>query len=117
MSEIIIIIFITVASFFLLVAAIGLVRLPDFYMRLHAATKGMTVGIGCMLIASAIFFSIESNKFEVQQVLITMFLFITAPMTVHMLAKAALHVRIQAKEGSLNADHLEDFRDRRVKQD
>lgn len=115
MSDIVIMVFMIVASFFLLVAAIGLVRLPDYYMRLHAATKGMTVGIGCMLIASAIFFSIQRNEFEVQQVLITLFLFMTAPITVHLMAKAALHVRIKAKPGSLNEDHLEDFRDRRVK--
>ncbi|MDT7929182.1 monovalent cation/H(+) antiporter subunit G, partial [Tepidimonas sp.] len=43
---------ILVASFFLLVGSIGLVRFPDFYMRLHAPTKASTLGVGGVLLAS-----------------------------------------------------------------
>ena len=43
---------IVIASFFLLVGAIGLARLPDFYMRLHAPTKASTLGVGGVLVAS-----------------------------------------------------------------
>ena len=45
-------ILIVVGAFFLLVGAIGMVRLPDFYMRLHAPTKASTLGVGGVLLAS-----------------------------------------------------------------
>jgi len=67
-------------------------------MRLHAPTKATTLGVGSLLIASMLFFSINNAMFSIHEVLITIFLFITAPVSAHMMAKAALHVDTKTLE-------------------
>lgn len=89
---------------FVLIGSIGLIKLPDFYTRLHAPTKATTLGMGSLLIASLIFTSHSTGNVHVQQLLITLFLFITAPIAAHMLAKTALHLRIQAVERTSNSE-------------
>ncbi len=76
---------------FALVGSIGLVRLPDFFSRLHGPTKSTTLGVGGMLIASAIHFSAGAGT-SLHELLVTMFLFMTAPVSAHLLCKAALHL-------------------------
>jgi len=73
---------------FALVGAIGLVRLPDFYMRLHAPTKATTLGVGGVLAASLLYF-LGSGRPVVHEALIALFLFVTAPVSALMLARAA----------------------------
>lgn len=110
--ELITSIFLLIGAFFLLVGSIGLYRLPGFYMRLHAPTKASTLGIGSVLIASIIFFSVQGKSLSIHEVLITLFMFLTAPITAHMLSKAALHVRIDSKANTINADKLKIIRKR-----
>lgn len=112
MIEIITGIFLLIGGFFLLVGSYGLFKLPDFYMRLHAPTKASTLGIGSILIASVVYYSSHHTGFSIKEILITLFIFLTAPITAHMLSKAALHVSQQPKEGTLNADKLETIRSR-----
>ncbi|WP_150910046.1 Na+/H+ antiporter subunit G [Marinobacter halotolerans] len=81
-------------GFFSLVGAIGLARLPDFYTRLHGPTKATTVGIGAIVIASMVFFGSRGEGLEISELLITVFLFITAPISANFLAKAAMHMGI-----------------------
>lgn len=76
---------------FTLMGSLGLVRFADFYCRLHGPTKATTLGVGCMLIASSIFFSVTGGNPSLHEILVTLFLFITAPISAHLLAKAALH--------------------------
>lgn len=72
--------------------AVGLARLPDFLSRLHAPTKASTLGVGALLLASTLFFSVrESHGGSVHGLAILAFLFLTAPLGAHLLAKAALH--------------------------
>ena len=71
---------------FTFIGSLGLVRLRDFFTRLHAPTKATTLGVGSLLIASALHFG------SLHEVLVTLFLFITAPVSAHLLAKAALHL-------------------------
>lgn len=111
--EILTVIFLFIGGSFLLVGSIGLFRLPDFYMRLHAPTKASTLGIGSILVASIIFYSFKGDGLSIKEFLITLFIFLTAPITAHMLSKAALHVRIAPREDTLNADMFEDIRDRK----
>lgn len=87
---------IIIASFFLLVGAIGLVRLPDFYMRLHAPTKSSTLGVGCILIASMLI-AAGQGRVAVPELLITLFVFVTAPVSANLMAQAALHLRVESK--------------------
>lgn len=93
--------FILLGGGFMLIGSIGLARLPDFYMRLHGPTKATTLGIGSLLIASMLYFAQSDGVFSVHELLVTLFLFISAPVSAQMLAKAALHARLQAREGTL----------------
>jgi len=88
--------FLVAGGFFALTGAIGLARLPDFFMRLHAPTKATTLGVGGALIASMLYF-IGSGRPAVHEMLITLFLFLTAPVSALMLAKAALHLRLASR--------------------
>lgn len=86
--------FLLTGGLFALLGAIGLARLPDFYMRLHGPAKASTLGVGGVLIGSMIYFSTHADGFSLHELLITLFLFITAPISAHMVAKAALHMRL-----------------------
>jgi len=78
---------------FMLIGAIGLLRLPDFFTRLHAPTKASTLGVGGILAASMLYFSTQDKGVSLHELLVIAFLFITAPVSAHLLSKAALHLR------------------------
>jgi multicomponent K+:H+ antiporter subunit G len=78
------------------IGSLGLVRLKDFYTRLHGPTKATTLGVGSLLIASAVFFSTRGTGISLHEILITIFLLITAPVSAHLLAKAALHLELNS---------------------
>ena len=81
---------------FALVGAIGMVRFPDFFMRLHAPTKATTLGVGGVLLASLLL-KWTQGSFGMHELLITLFVFVTAPVSASLLAKAALHRRAPSK--------------------
>lgn len=81
-----------VGGVFSLVGVVGMLRFRDFYMRLHAPTKATTLGVGGVLIASMAF-NWGRGGYGLHELLITLFLFITAPVSANLLAKAALHLR------------------------
>jgi len=85
-----------VGGVFMLVGAIGLVRFGDFFMRLHAPTKATTLGVGGVLLASMGLRWSQGDP-GLQELLITLFLFITAPVSANLLAQAALHLRVPSK--------------------
>jgi multicomponent K+:H+ antiporter subunit G len=87
---------ILIGAGFTLVGSLGLVRLRDFYSRLHGPTKATTLGVGSLLIASAVFFSYQDEGLSLHEILVTLFLFITAPVGAHLMAKAALHLRLKS---------------------
>lgn len=87
---------ILISAFFLLVGAIGLARLPDFFMRLHAPTKASTLGLGGVLIVSIIL-GIVQGRAGIAELLITLFIFITAPVSANLLAQAGLHLELSSK--------------------
>ena len=84
---------ILVGAAFALVGSIGLARLPDFFTRLHGPTKATTLGVGSIVIASLIHSSAETGGVSLRELAISLFLFITAPVSAHMLANAALKTR------------------------
>jgi multicomponent K+:H+ antiporter subunit G len=79
---------ILIGAFFLLVGSFGLAKLPDMMRRLHGPSKSTTLGIGSLLIASMLYFALAAGQISFHELLITIFLFLTAPVTAHMLAKA-----------------------------
>jgi multicomponent K+:H+ antiporter subunit G len=84
-----------VGGAFVLVGAIGLLRFPDFFMRLHAPTKATTLGVGGVLVASLVL-DIARGSWGAEELLITLFLFLTAPVSANLLAQAALHLRTRS---------------------
>jgi multicomponent K+:H+ antiporter subunit G len=88
----VIVVLLLVGGFFTLVGAIGLVRFRDFYMRLHAPTKATTLGVGGVLLASMAA-SVAQGRLSAAEMLITLFIFVTAPVSANLLAQAALHRR------------------------
>ncbi|MDI4637056.1 MULTISPECIES: Na+/H+ antiporter subunit G [Halomonadaceae] len=83
---------------FAFIGSLGMAHLRDFYMRLHGPTKATTLGIGCILIASMLYFGVTAGQPVVQEMLITLFLFITAPVSAHLLAKTGLHLKLKHVE-------------------
>jgi len=75
---------------FALIGSIAIARLPDIFTRLHGPTKATTLGVGGVLIASILFFS-SRGDLSVHELLVSIFLFITAPVSAHLIARAALH--------------------------
>lgn len=106
MIDIIVSFFLLAGAGFALVGSIGLVRLPDFFSRLHGPTKSTTLGVGSMLIASAVHFSAGPGT-SLHELLVTMFLFMTAPVSAHLMCKAALHLEVdlvsEGHDGALAA--------------
>lgn len=84
--------FLWIAGLFTLIAAIGLLRFDDVFLRMHAATKAGTVGVISSLVAIALYF--DDPAIRVRAVLIALFLCITAPIVGHVLSRAALIARV-----------------------
>ncbi len=93
-SEILLSLLLVAGGVFTFIGSLALVRFKDFYTRLHGPTKATTLGVGCLLLASALFFSLHSEGFSLHEVLVSLFLFITAPISAHLLAKLALHQKL-----------------------
>ncbi len=96
MLEIFVSLLILAGAIFTFIGSLGLVRLKDFYTRIHGPTKATTLGVGSLLIASALYFSYLEKSTSLHEVLVTLFLFVTAPVSAHMLTKAALHLGLQS---------------------
>jgi multicomponent K+:H+ antiporter subunit G len=77
---------------FALIGSWGLAKLSDFAKRLHGPTKGTTLGVGCVLLASSLCFSLAGGSVSLHELLIALFLFVTAPVSAHLLIKAALKI-------------------------
>lgn len=74
-----------------LIGVVGLLRLRSFYERVHAPTLGTTFGAGSILVASMIFFSVLEARLVLHEILIAVFITVTTPITLMLLARAALY--------------------------
>jgi multicomponent K+:H+ antiporter subunit G len=86
-------------ALFSLVGSWGLARLSDFYLRLHGPSKATTLGVGCVLAGSALYFALTGTP-SLHEALIAVFLFLTAPVSAHLLIKAALKLEPGRGPGS-----------------
>ena len=91
--EIVITALLVVAGLFGIVGSYGLIRLRDGMQRLHAPTKASTVGLGAALLASMVHGLAVGTGFSVQELLVIIFIFLTAPVTANYLSKVHLHSR------------------------
>lgn len=76
---------------FALIGSYGLLRLKDPFQRLHAPTKGSTLGVGAVLVASALAHLARGQGASWHEGLVTLFIFLTAPLTALYLARVHLH--------------------------
>ncbi|AKH42104.1 multicomponent K+:H+ antiporter subunit G [Altererythrobacter atlanticus] len=90
-AEILVAFLILLGGAFALIGSWGLFRLPSLMTRLHGPTKATTLGVGGILLASVVYFPVFGGRFSAHELLITIFLFIAAPITANMVAKAHLH--------------------------
>lgn len=101
MNDILIIGFASLGAIFILLAGIGLLKMPDFYMRVSISTKAITLGTGLILIAAALAFQDFSITSRV--IAIILFIILTAPVAAHMIGKAAYFTGIKLwKNTSVN---------------
>jgi len=90
------IVFLVIGLFFLMVATIGLLRLPDVYNRLHATTKCDTLGAGLVLLSLALQ---SEMAVAIRLALLIVFILITNPTAAHVIARAAYITGISPKLG------------------
>lgn len=91
-----------IGAFFMFVAAVGVARMPDLFMRLHASAKSATLGAGCLLLGAALRF--DDFTVGARALVIVIFLFVTAPVAAHMLGRAAYLAGVPLWEGTLSDD-------------
>jgi multicomponent K+:H+ antiporter subunit G len=80
-----------------LIGSWGLIRLQDPMQRLHAPTKASTLGVGSALIAAAFSIWFATGESSFREVLVALFIFVTAPLSALMLAKAHLYRTVKRK--------------------
>jgi multicomponent K+:H+ antiporter subunit G len=91
-ADIIIAALLFIGGTFALIGSFGLIKLKDGMQRLHAPTKATTVGVGTALIASVLHQWFADDSLSIQEILIVIFLFVTAPLTALYLSKVQLHL-------------------------
>lgn len=108
MMDYVIMVIITLGALFVLLAAIGIVRMPDLYLRILVTTKAATLGVGMILIAAAIYFGEASMT--TRALAIVFFILLTAPVGAHLLGKASYFVGTPLWSNTV-IDELKDRRD------
>jgi multicomponent Na+:H+ antiporter subunit G len=92
-------ILIILGSLFMLIASIGMVKLPDLYMRIHAATKAPTLGIFLMALGIIVyFFELWAS---VEGLIVILFVFITTPIASHMISRVAHTMGVKKTESTI----------------
>ena len=80
---------IVIGSVFMFFAALSLVRMPDLYIRMSSSTKAATLGVGLVLLGAASHFATVDSGASLRAVAVIIFIFLTAPVSAHMIARAA----------------------------
>lgn len=93
MSEIIAGVLLALGGVFTLVAGIGIFRMPDVFIRMHASTKVGTLGSGLIMAGVCVYFAEPLVIFKA--ILVVLFLLLTAPIGAHMIGRAALRIGVK----------------------
>lgn len=102
--EIIVSICIFLGGFFSLLGSIGVIRFPDVYGRLHAATKSATLGIIFIMVGAFVFFLYTKGIYNGKLLLTILFVFLTAPLAGHVISRAAYQKGVPLWEKSEQDD-------------
>lgn len=103
-SKIIAAALILIGAFLCLVTSFGLLRLPDMYTRNHAASKAATLGIMAIMLGTFIYFYIEHGHFNSRVLLGILFVFFTAPVSGHLISRAAYNSGVKLWDKSVRDD-------------
>lgn len=85
----IVLILIIIGTIFSMFCAIGIIRLPDVYTRIHATTKTATIGVLCTLVAAFLYFAFIERFISIRLLLGIFFVFLTAPVAGHLISRSA----------------------------
>ncbi|MEX0997963.1 MAG: monovalent cation/H(+) antiporter subunit G [Flavobacteriaceae bacterium] len=102
MSEIVIGTLATLGTLFVLLAAVGVIRMPDTYLRISVTTKAATLGIGLILAAAAVYFSDASITSRVLAIIL--FILLTAPVGAHLIGRASYFIGVKLWKKSVIDD-------------
>lgn len=91
-----------------LIGCLGLLRLPHFYQRIHGPAITITLGAGCILIASMLLFSALETRPVVHELLITLFVLLTAPMVSMLVMRAAVYRDLRKRRARQGTEDGED---------
>ena len=86
-----------VGASIVLIGALGLLRLRTFYQRIHGPAITVTLGAGCLLLASMLYFTVAQSRPVVHEVIITLFILLTAPVVSMMIMRAAVYRDLRAR--------------------
>lgn len=101
-------IFSTIGALAILFASIGILRMPDFFLRLSVTVKAATLGVGMMLVATALFF--PDVSVTTKAIATAFFLILTAPVAGHMIGRTAYHSNIPIWKGTIIDDLANDVK-------
>lgn len=90
-------------------SSLGFIRLPDVYNRSHAATKSITLGILFILLGTFIHFLFVDDYFSVRLLLGIVFVFLTAPVTGHLIVRSAYRFGVKLSDTSIKDELAEDL--------
>lgn len=102
-------IFLVLGGIIIFIGGLGLLRLPNFYQRIHAPAIAITFGAGSILIASMMYFSGVESRPVIHELLITVFVFLTAPVTSMMIMRAAVYRDLQEGKVDYTKPHDQRF--------
>ncbi|RTQ88599.1 monovalent cation/H(+) antiporter subunit G [Lysinibacillus telephonicus] len=109
LANILVVFFISVGLLFIVVAALGLIRLPDLYTRAHAASKSSTLGVMCILLGVFFHFWLKEDHFNPSILLGVLFLFITGPVGAHIMTRSSYLAGVKAWPGTVRDDLKEEI--------
>ncbi|KAB2334051.1 Na+/H+ antiporter subunit G [Bacillus mesophilum] len=110
LSEIVAVTLILIGCIISFLSAVGLVRLPDVYTRSHAASKSSTLGVLCTLLGTFVFFIFQEGYFSIKLLLGIFFVFLTAPVSAHLICRSAYRTDVELAEVSARDDLKEELK-------
>jgi multicomponent Na+:H+ antiporter subunit G len=106
LTEVVISVLLLMGTFFVFSSSLGILRFPDVYSRLHAATKSATLGVSGVMLAAFLFFLFKENMVSGKLILGILFVLLTAPVSGHMISRSAYRTGVPLSDRTIK-DELE----------
>lgn len=111
LTEVVISVLLLMGTFFVFSSSLGILRFPDVYSRLHAATKSATLGVSGVMLAAFLFFLFEGNMVSGKLILGILFVLLTAPVSGHMISRAAYRTGVPLSERTIKDELQKRYKD------